>query len=44
MAGELSVVVNGRFVIALDGSGLESPVTLFEVLEAIDLGAVARLK
>jgi hypothetical protein len=44
MAGELTVVVNGRFVVALDGSGFESPATLFEVLEAIDFEAVAKLK
>jgi hypothetical protein len=44
LKGDLTVVVAGRFVVSVEGTGLDAPQTLFAMIEPIDLGALARLK
>jgi hypothetical protein len=43
-SGDLTVIVNKRFIVELDGSSIENPKVLHEILDKIDLKKLADLK
>jgi hypothetical protein len=43
-SGNLSVLVNKRFIVEIDGSGIDDPKVLHEILDKIDLEKLADLK
>lgn len=43
-SGNLSVMVNKRFIVEIDGSGIDDPKVLHEILDKIDLEELADLK
>jgi len=43
-SGNLTVIVNKRFIVEIDGSGIDDPKVLHEILDKIDLGKLADLK
>jgi len=43
-SGNLTVMVNKRFIVEIDGSGIDDPKVLHEILDKIDLGKLADLK
>jgi hypothetical protein len=44
LKGDLTVVVAGRFVVSVEGSGLDLPQRMFEVIGPMDLKALAALR
>jgi hypothetical protein len=44
LKGDLSVIVAGRFVVSIEGSGLDVPQRMFEVLDPVDVKALAALR
>jgi hypothetical protein len=44
LKGDLTVVVAGRFVVSVEGSGLDTPQRLFEVIDPLDVKALAALR
>jgi hypothetical protein len=43
-SGNLTVMVNKRFIVEIDGSGIDDPKVLHEMLDKIDLAKLADLK
>jgi hypothetical protein len=43
-SGNLTVIVNKRFIVEIDGSGIDDPKVLHEILDKIDLRKLADLK
>ena len=43
-SGNLTVMVNKRFIVEIDGSGIDDPKVLHEILDKIDLRKLADLK
>ena len=43
-SGNLSVLVNKRFIVEIDGSGIDDPKVLHEILDTVDLKKLADLK
>jgi hypothetical protein len=44
LKGDLTVVVAGRFVVSVEGSGLDTAQRLFEVIDPLDVKALAALR
>ncbi|HEY3045702.1 MAG TPA: hypothetical protein VGJ39_16850 [Vicinamibacterales bacterium] len=43
-SGDLTVIVNKRFIVEIDGSGIDNPTVLHSMLDGVDLKKLADLK